>query len=471
MERVNRSEGSSDHYPIIDRTISRHETPPTSMDGLWIATIIFIVTYALISIRRFPKVKVDRPAAALLGAGLMIVFGVVGPSEAIASINLDIILLLVGMMILVAGLELCGFFEWVSLRMIKYSKDQFTFLVLTMVVTGTLSALVLNDTVVLLFTPIIIRTCRLLKSNPVPFLIAEAIAANIGSVATAVGNPQNAYIATKAGISFLDFSVKLAPVAAVCMLVAIAMMYIICRKDIRKGNAHEFRQKILKDGWNAFEEEIVNGDAFARSGMKKLKEHRTGLFALLGITGVTFIAFMSSHVIGVPLAVIAFLAGVAALFILPLVSDLRSKDMLAGVDWSIILFFVGLFVVLQGVKDSGLLFEIRRFFPGFEEGALPKAEWLTALSALLSNLVSNVPSVMLLSELIPLSETDLWFALASSSTLAGNATILGAAANVIVAEKAEGMGVELSFWKFTLVGFPIAMATLFVSTIMLMILF
>jgi len=249
------------------------------------------------------------------------------------------------------------------------------------------------------------------------------------------------------------------------------MMYIICRKDIRRGNAYEFRQKILKDGWSAFEEGIVNGDALARSGMKRLKEHRTGLFALLGITAVTFIAFMASHVIGVPLAVIAFLAGVAALFILPLVSDLRSKDMLAGVDWSIILFFVGLFVVLQGVKDSGLLFEIRRFFPGFEEGALPRTEWLTALSALLSNLVSNVPSVMLLSELIPLSETDLWFALASSSTLAGNATILGAAANVIVAEKAEGMGVELNFWKFTMVGFPIALATLFVSTIMLMIIF
>ena len=118
-----------------------------------------------------------------------------------------------------------------------------------------------------------------------------------------------------------------------------------------------------------------------------------------------------------------------------------------------------------------LLTELKDFFPGFEDGGAPTVEWLTALSALLSNLVSNVPAVMLLSELIPVSETDLWIALASSSTLAGNATILGAAANVIVAEKAEGMGVEVDFWKFTLVGFPIAMATLFVSTLMLLVLF
>jgi Na+/H+ antiporter NhaD/arsenite permease-like protein len=441
------------------------------MDTLWVALAIFLVTYALISIRRFPGIKIERPAAALLGAGMMIVFGVVGPSEAMDAINMDIILLLIGMMILVAGLELCGFFEWVSLQMIKYSKNQFRFLVLTMAVTGTLSALVLNDTVVLLFTPIIIRTCRLLKSNPVPFLIAEAVAANIGSVATVVGNPQNAYIATKAGISFVDFSARLVPVSIACMAIAIAILYLAFRKDIEKGSAQEFRRKILADGWKAFSEEIVKGDAVATSGLRKLKERKLGLYTLLGITALTFAAFVASHVLGTPIAIIAFLAGVASLFFVPLVSNVKAKEMLSGVDWSIILFFVGLFVVLRGVRDSSLLTEIKDFFPGFGDGGAPTVEWLTALSAFLSNLLSNVPSVMLLSELIPVSETDLWIALASSSTLAGNATILGAAANVIVAEKAEGMGVEVNFWKFTLVGFPIAMATLFVSTLMLLTLF
>ena len=441
------------------------------MGTLLIALAIFLVTYALISIRRFPKIKIDRPAAALVGAALMIVLGVVEPEKAIGAIHLDIIILLVGMMILVAGLELCGFFEWVSLRMIKYSKNQFTFLVLTMVVTGSLSALVLNDTIVLLFTPIIIRTCRLLKSNPVPYLVAEALAANIGSVATVVGNPQNAFIATKAGISFVDFSARLVPVSIVCMLVAIAMMYLFFRKDIEKGSAQEFRRKILKDGWKAFEDELVKGDAATTSGIKKLKDRKVGLYALIGITALTFLAFILSHVLGTPIAVVAFLGGVTALFVVPLITDVKAKEMLAGVDWSIILFFVGLFIVIEGVKDSTLLDEIRSGFPGFHDGSIPSLEWLTALSAFMSNLVSNVPAVMLLSEMIPISQTDLWLALAASSTLAGNATILGAAANVIVAEKAEGMGVQINFWKFTLVGFPIAMATLFVSTIMLLWLF
>ena len=438
------------------------------MGTLLVALAIFLVTYALISIRRFPKVKIDRPAAALIGAALMILLGVVSPGGAIDAINMDIILLLVGMMVLVAGLELCGFFEWVSLLMIKHSKDQFTFLVLTMVVTGSLSALVLNDTIVLLFTPIIIRTCRLLKSNPVPFLVAEAIAANIGSVATAVGNPQNAFIATQSNITFVDFSAKLLPVAAVCMLVAIAILYLFYRKDINRGSAQEFRRKILAEGWVAFRDELVKGDAATTSGIKKLRDRRLGLYTLLGITALTFGAFVLSHVVNAPIAVIAFLGGAAALFIVPVVTDVKAKDMLAGVDWSIILFFVGLFIVIEGVKSSLLLDEIKNLFPGFGAGDIPSLAWLTALSAFLSNLVSNVPAVMLLSEMIPLDKTDLWLALASSSTLAGNATILGAAANIIVAEKAEGMGVEVNFWKFTLVGFPIAMATLFVSTIMLL---
>ncbi len=441
------------------------------MGSLAIALAIFVVTYALISIRRFPTFKIERPAAALLGAALMIAFGVVTPADAIGAINLSIIMLLIGMMVLVAGLELCGFFEWVSLWMIKHSKDQFSFLVLTMVVTGSLSAFVLNDTIVLLFTPIIIRTCRLLKSNPIPFLVAEAIAANIGSVATVVGNPQNAYIATVANISFFAFSEKLLPVAVVCMLVAIAMLYMVFRKDIEKGNAQEFRRRILSDGWVAFRDELVKGDVTTTYGIAKLKQRKTGLYLLIGITALTFVAFVLSHLFNTPIAVIAFVGGTAALFALPVVSDVKAKEMLAGVDWSIILFFVGLFIVIEGVKTSTLLDSTKNLVPGFSSGEVPRLDWLTALSAFLSNLVSNVPAVMLLTEMIPVHQTNLWLALASSSTLAGNATILGAAANVIVAEKAEGMGVEVDFWKFTLVGFPIALATLFLSTAMLLLMF
>ncbi|HEX9908735.1 MAG TPA: anion transporter [Thermoplasmata archaeon] len=441
------------------------------MDILYVGLAVFLVTYALISIRRFPKFRIGRPAAALLGAALMIVFGVVRPDDAISAINIEILVLLVGMMILVAGLELCGFFEWVSLRMIKYSRNQFTFLVLTLGVTGALSALVLNDTVVLLFTPIIIRTCRILKSNPIPFVIGVAIAANIGSVATPVGNPQNAYIATMADISFAEFSAVLVPVSIVCMLIAIAVLYLVYRKDIEKGSAHEFRVKMLHEGWKAFEEELVKGDASTTTGIRKMKERKYGLYALVIITALTFGAFVASQYIGASLAVIAFMGGVTALFIVPLLTDVKPAEMIAKVDWTIILFFVGLFVVIQGVKDSGLLLEIEQLFPSLDGGGDGPLWWLSALSAILSNLVSNVPAVMLLSEMIPLTQTELWIALASSATLAGNATIIGAAANVIVAEKAEGMGVEISSWDFMKVGFPIAFLTLLVSTLILTIVY
>ncbi len=444
---------------------------PRQMDTVWIALVIFLVTYALISIRHLPKLKVERSTAALLGAALMVLFGVVHPLDALQAINIDILVLLVGMMILVAGLELCGFFEWVSLRMIRYSSSQFTFLVLTMVVTALLSALVLNDTIVLLFTPIIVRTCRLLKSNPVPFLIAEAISANIGSVATAVGNPQNAYIVTKTNISFVDFSKELLPIAVICLFVAIGILYLIFRREIEKGSATEFRAKINQSGWKAFEEELVSGDAGTASGYRKLKERRRGLYALGTVTIATFVGFVLSSTLHVPIALVAFMGGVAALFVLPLLSDVKPREMLSGVDWSIILFFVGLFIVLRGVQDSLLLNDIKNIFPGFSDNQVPTVGWLTALAALLSNLVSNVPAVLLLGAIIPITDSKLWLALASSSTLAGNATILGAAANVIVAEKAEGKGVELSWWKFTLVGFPIAIATLVISSLMLIYIF
>ena len=134
-----------------------------------LALVIFLTTYVLISVRRFGKLNFDRPSVALFGAALMVLFGVVAADQAVASIQLDILGLLLGMMIIVVSLELCGFFTWVSVRMIRASRNQFQFLILVMLVTALLSALILNDTVVLLLTPIVIRACRLIKANPVPF--------------------------------------------------------------------------------------------------------------------------------------------------------------------------------------------------------------------------------------------------------------------------------------------------------------
>jgi Na+/H+ antiporter NhaD/arsenite permease-like protein len=439
------------------------------VSGIWVALAVFLFTYFLISIRRLPRIKLDRPIAALVGAVLMLVLGVVTPERALESIDLDILLLLLGMMLLVVGLELCGLFEWVSIRMIRYSGTQFRLLLLVMVVSAVLSALVLNDAVVLMFTPIVIKACRLVKTDPVPFLVGEVVAANIGSVATAVGNPQNAYIATKAGIGFLEFSAALLPVAVVSLLIGVALIYLVFRKDIEKGDAAVLRSLALENGWSRLRNSILAGDSQAKEGMVNLRKRRRALQAILLITIIAVLGFSLSSFIGISLSMVAFAAGVAAFLVLLLMTDVRSGEVLRKVDWSIILFFVGLFIVLQGVRDSGLLTEIQALFPGFGPGETSTLGSLTLFSAVLSNLVSNVPAVMLLGEMIPIQSTDLWLALASSSTLAGNATLLGAAANIIVAEKAESMGVEVSFMRFVKAGLPIAILTLLVSTLLLLV--
>lgn len=422
-----------------------------------LALAIFIITYVLISIRRFRWFNVERPMVALLGAGLMILFGVVGPEEALQAIDLNTLALLLGMMILVACLEVCGFFTWVSLLIISRSRNQFQFLVLVMIATAVLSAIILNDTVVLIFTPIVIKTCRLIKADPIPYMVALAVSANIGSVATPVGNPQNAYIATESGISFLDFSTAMVPVAVVSMVVAIALIWLVFRKQLCDDGAKRSRSI----------------DARMTPSMIDFKGMDRAIWVVMGVLAAVIVGFLVSPSLGVPLAIVAFVGGSIALFLVPLFNRrTNAKSILRGVDWTLLLFFVGLFIVLKGVATSGLLQEMEDFFQSVSNGGLSTIPGLSVFSAVLSNLISNVPAVILLAPFVEqLGQTSLWLALAASSTLAGNATILGAAANVIVAESGEKLGVELSFWKFVKAGLPITIATLIISIIILELLF
>ncbi len=429
---------------------------------LWLALIVFVATYVLISIRRFRWFNIERPAVAMLGAALMIVLGVVTPQEAVEAIDLNILALLLGMMLLVAALQLCGFFTWVSLRIIGRSKNQFEFLVLIMLATAILSALILNDAVVLLFTPVIIQTCRLINANPIPFLVAEAVSANIGSVATEVGNPQNVFIATQSGIPFVDFSARLLPIAAISIFVAIVLIWLAFRKDLRMEGAEA-------KGRRWFPKEVSRPiDCEAARCKIDFEGMHKSVYVVLGVMAVVFLGFVLSSVIGVPLSIIAIVGGAVVLFALPLLNrKATTKSIVGGVDWTLLLFFVGLFVLLKGVEVSGLMNEMVSIFESTGEG-LTSVPGLTAFSGILSNLISNVPAVMLLSPfLVTIGSTTLWLTLAASSTLAGNATILGAAANVIVAENGERMGVEISFWKFIRAGLPITLVTLMISIVLL----
>lgn len=406
------------------------------------ATVIFVATYVLISMRNLGRFPLDRPAVALLGGALMIVAGILTPAEAIASINLDVILLLVGMMILVSGLDVCGFFDLVSTWIAARAKTQFTLLAGLMVAAAFLSALVLNDAIALLMTPIVVRSARTLRVRPVPYLVALALAANIGSVATEVGNPQNAYIAIVSGIPFLTFTLVLLPVMLVCLALAIGLTWLVFRKDLAAPLTRA-------------------------AELPPIRLQRNGLVVTLGISLGVVIGFFLSTPPWLPL--IAITGGAFVLFFLPFVSTANARIMVGKVDWTIVLFFVGLFVLIAGIQVSGLSGGITSAFTDAFGGQSGSLAWLTGLSAVLSNLISNVPAVLLLGQVVPGMPNPrlLWLALASSSTLAGNATILGAACNVIVVQIASREGVEVSMKDFVKAGLPVTLVTLLVSTVLL----
>ena len=436
----------------------------------YVALAIFLATYLGISIRRFKWFNIKRPIVAMMGGALMLLCGVVTPAQAFQSIDLGIIALLLGMMIMVAGLELCGFFSWVSVRIIAASKNQFQFLGLIMVTTAVLSALILNDAVVLLFTPIVIRSCRLIHANPIPFLIAEAVSANIGSVATEVGNPQNVYIAAISNVSFVDFSLRLIPVSAISLVIALAIIWIAFRKELGEdvgsvatyGGATRGRWSALK----VRSKPIDRAEALKDAGSSHL---HSSIYLLLGILLAVFVGFIVSPFTNIPIALVAFIGGVSVLFLLPLYrKGTKVRSILKGVDWTLLLFFVGLFVVLKGVDVSGLMAGMVDMFQEGSGGSLGTVWGLSGFCAILSNLISNVPAVMLLAPFVAsIGSSTIWLTLAASSTLAGNATILGAAANVIVAETGERMNLQISFWKFVKIGMPITFVTLAISTLML----
>ncbi|MCG7844772.1 MAG: hypothetical protein MIO90_05015, partial [Methanomassiliicoccales archaeon] len=305
-----------------------------------LALLVFLLTYALISIRRVRSVSIDRPAAALFGALLIIVLGVLPVDEVLGAIDLNIIALLLGMMMIVSCLEITGLFDRVSYLLVSKCGDHFTLLWVSMGVTALLSALILNDTVVLMFTPIIIKVCRSINANPVPFLVGEALAANIGSVATGVGNPQNAYIVIQSGISFPDFTLALAPLALISLAIAVIIVGLVFKKDLFDENMG--RPKVIDR-------------TLTLSSIPRVRMERP-FFLVIAVLATVFIGFILSPWLHAPISIMAFLGGCFLLLALPLLKkDTGTAPILRGVDWTLLLFFVGLFILLKGVETSGLM--------------------------------------------------------------------------------------------------------------------
>lgn len=396
-----------------------------------IGLVIFIITYIGIIFTRLPKVNIDRPSAAFTGAVAMIVFGVVGFDEAIRAIDFNTITLLLGMMIIVSTLKLEGFFSFIASKTISYSSSRVKLLTIIVFVTGVASAFLVNDAVVLLFTPIIISITRKTNLNPVPYLIAEILSSNIGSAMTITGNPQNMLIGISSNISYVDFLIKLLPISILGMIIIVFVLRVFYRKHFKDNSPLVFESDYQYD----------------------FKKMRVSVFIFL----LVVLGFFLGKILSLSIPIIALTEASLILLLGRAKPSLVIKD----IDWVLLLFFASLFILVSSIQSLGLLDS----FINIElTENLSSIVGLHSLSLIMSQILSNVPYTVLMVPLMEvLNNENLWLSLASSATLAGNATIIGAMANLIVIESSEKEGVKISFWEFFKVGIITTIITLILS--------
>ena len=403
------------------------------------ASAIFAITYVLISGRQLKVLPLNRPAAALLGAVLMVATGVMTPERAYRAINYDTLVLLLAMMLISAYLYVAHFFEWAAELLLNFSRTPARLLLYVTLTSGILSALLVNDTICLMLTPLVVAVIRRGKLPLLPFLIALATSANIGSAATLVGNPQNMIIGHFSHISFPEFSRSLLPAA----VVGLAINFFILRFGFRK---------------------VLRQTAIDRSAHVVPKLQR-GLFALVCIV---FMSIFAGFLAGLNLAWTA-MAGAVLVMVL---ARRDTHNVLKLVDWHLLLFFAALFIVVDGLSDTGLPDAIySRLRPIFGSSTPTQAWNLTWFSVVGSNIFSNVPFVLLAGNWIA-RFTDpalMWKVLALATTFAGNLTIIGSVANMIVVESARDH-IQIGFWDYARFGIPITILTTAASVVVLLVL-
>lgn len=368
----------------------------------------------------------NRATIALAGATILMVSGAISLDKAYAALDLNTLTLLFAMMIVNVNLRRAGFFQLVANGVIRWAHTPRQLLALIIIVAGVLAAIFLNDTIVLVFTPLVLEICKRLKQKPLPYLMALATTANIGSTATITGNPQNMIIGVASKITFIHFLAVLGPVALGSMVIIWAVIVLIYRRDV------------TNTPFDAAAELAEQGD---RSLLRK------SIIA----AGLMVIALVA----GMPVP----LAGLAAATLLLVTRRIDPEKILPDLDWSLLVFFSGLFIVTGALESLGVS---KQLFTLVQPIAQRGVAMLTVVSVVLSNLISNVPAVLLFRPFIPqfAAPTPAWLTLAMATTLAGNLTLLGSVANLIVAESAKREGVELSFQEYLKAGIPITLLSL-----------
>lgn len=394
--------------------------------------LIFLGTYFVLALGRLPASRVDRTGAAIIGASLMVGFGVLSLEEAFQAINYETLILLFGMMLVVAHLRLSGFFALLASWVIRRIHRPFYLLCAIVVVAGVFSAFFLNDTMCLVLTPLVLDIVIRLKRSPVPYLLAVAMAANIGSVATITGNPQNMLIGTFSQIPYRTFAAHLAPIAAVGLGLTILLISLVYRTEFA-------------------------GRAWVDIDERRVRVHR-GLLgrSILGAACMLVLFFADWSVPKVAIVVGALLL---------VTRRVKPEKIYREIDWSLLVLFAGLFIVIAGIEKTALLDDLAALAAHLQ---LNRIGVLSGLAAVLSNVVSNVPAVLLFKPLMAhlANPSRSWLALAMSSTLAGNLTLLGSIANLIVVERARRT-VKISFTEYLKVGVPLTILSILAGVLLL----
>ena len=394
------------------------------------AAVIFIASYLALAIGKIPGLSIDRAGVALVGACLMVGSGVLPLEEAYRAVDLDTITLLLGMMIVVASLRLSGFFALATSWILRRASNPLVLLAAVTAISGICSAFLVNDAICLVLAPLVLEITLRLGRRPVPYLLAVAMASNVGSVATITGNPQNILIGGFSRIPYAEFARTLGPVAIAGLIVTVILIALFHRSEFFAAGRLSAPAVTIR----------VNNPLVARA---------------LAVTALMVALFLA----GQPPAKAAILMG----GLLLLTRRVKSRRVYADIDWSLLLMFAGLFIIVAGAQRALLTPEIIADVGRLHLDQVPV---LTLLTAVLSNLVSNVPAVLVLRPFIdPLADRDLaWLTVAMASTLAGNFTLLGSIANLIVVQKAGARGVEIGFWDYFRVGAPLTLVTLLLGS-------
>ncbi len=397
------------------------------------AGVIFAGSYLALALGRIPGLSIDRAGIALVGAGLMVASGALSMEDAYRAVDLDTITLLLGMMIVVANLRLSGFFALANAWIMAHARRPLVLLGAIVATSGVFSAFLVNDAICMVLTPLVLDLTRALGRRPIPYLLAVAMASNIGSTATITGNPQNIMIGSFSHIPYAGFAFALAPIALVGLVLTAALIALFHREEFFRG-------------------------ARLEAAPIKVTFNRVLVVRAALATLVLIAAFFA----GVAPAKAAIIIG----GLLLLTRRVKSRRIYAQIDWSLLLMFVGLFIIVAGAQHALLTPDLIAGVAGLHLDQMPA---LSAVTAVLSNIVSNVPAVLMLKPFVEaLRNPDkAWLVVAMASTLAGNFTILGSIANLIVVQRASASGVTISFWDYFKIGAPLTLITLSIGTLWL----